>query len=250
MSLLHTYDPTPGAVLNPTDYVAPIPGFPETVVLTFQPALLAHAGSMEGARVLDTSHVFFELPVYAVPYKGRELAVCQVLLGAAGSAAVLEETIARGGRKFLLFGSCGGLDRSIPPGHVLLPTEAYRDEGVSYHYLPPGDYVPLPTADRLGALLDGLGLPYTKGRVWTTDGLYRETARNLEARRAEGCLAVDMECAALAAVCAFRGAELFQFLYTEDNLGGESWDPGLLGSLPADAKEAFFKIALETAIQL
>ena len=69
-------------------------------------------------------------------------------------------------------------------------------------------------------------------------------------RQAEGCLCVDMECAACAAVCRFRGVEFYQFLYTEDNLGGDFWDPGLLGKLPQDAKEAYFRLALELARQV
>ena len=45
----------------------------------------------------------------------------------------------------------------------------------------------------------------------------------------------------------FRGVEFYQFLYTEDNLGDNFWDPGLLGKLPQDAKEAYFRLALELA---
>lgn len=95
-----------------------------------------------------------------------------------------------------------------------------------------------------------LGYPYREGITWTTDALYRETRRNVARRQAEGCLCVDMECAACAAVCRFRGVEFYQFLYTEDNLGGDFWDPGLLGRLPQDAKEAYFRLALELARQV
>ena len=108
----------------------------------------------------------------------------------------------------------------------------------------------LPAAPRVCRVLEDLGLP-PPGRagVWTTDALYRETRRNVDRRRGEGCLGVDMECASLAALCAARGTELLAFLYTEDSLGGESWDPGLLGKLPQDAKEAYLRIALEVALR-
>lgn len=249
MSLFESYDPERNAVLEPRDSVQPIPGFPETVVVTFQPAIMDLVAAMEGAEVVDVLSEFFQLPIYRVSYQGKTLAVYQTLLGAAGSATILEEVIARGGRQFVLFGSCGDLT-GLPPGQFILPTAAYRDEGVSYHYLPVGDYVALPTADRMGEIFDALGLNYVKGKTWTTDGLYRETRRNLEARKAEGCLVVDMECAAMAAVCAYRGAEFYQFLYTEDDLSGAAWDPGLLGKMPAGAHAAHLKIALEAAARL
>lgn len=251
MSLFDAYDPDHSAVLAPTDAAEPIEGFPETVVITFQPSLTETAADWPGAEVLCAIPVFFQIPVYRVSYQGKEIAVYQTLMGGAASAAMLEEVIARGGRRFVLFGSCGSLARDLPGGHLIVPTAAYRDEGVSYHYLPAGeDYVPLDTAERTARILAELKVPCVKGRTWTTDALYRETRRNMARRKAEGCLCVDMECASLAAVCRFRGVEFYQFLYTEDNLGGEHWDPGLLGKLPQDAKEAYFKLALELAVRV
>lgn len=247
MSLFDSYDPERRAILEPSDVKEPIAGFPETVVVTFQPSLMETVAAMEGARVLHTLSAFFKLPIYQIEYGGKPLAVYQTLLGGAASAGLLEETAALGGRKFVLFGSCGSLDDSHPDDCLIVPTAAYREEGVSYHYLPPGDYVEVPTAARTAAILKELGLPHVAAKTWTTDGLYRETRRNMERRRAEGCLCVDMECASLAAVCQYRGLEFYQFFYTEDNLGGDAWDPRLMGKLPQDAKEAYLKIALEIA---
>lgn len=250
MSLFDAYDPDRGAVLSPADAASPIEGFPETVVVTFQPTLIDTAAGWPGSEVLCAIPVFFQIPVYRVRYGGRDLAVYQTLMGGAVSAAMLEEVAARGGRRFILFGSCGSLTKDLPAGHLIVPTAACRDEGVSYHYLPAGeDYVPLETAARTAQVLAELKVPYVTGKTWTTDALYRETRRNVARRKAEGCLCVDMECASLAAVCRFRGLEFYQFLYTEDNLAGESWDSGLLGKLPQDAKEAYFKLALELAVR-
>ena len=43
--------------------------------------------------------------------------------------------------KFLAFGGAGCLDKEIAHGKVMVPTEAYRDEGTSYHYAAPADYI-------------------------------------------------------------------------------------------------------------
>lgn len=155
-----------------------------------------------------------------------------------------------GAKKVLIYGSCGVLDSELAAGHFILPTQAYRDEGVSYHYLPVGDYVDVPTARRLGEIFDELRLPCVKGRVWTTDAFYRETRNNMEKRKADGCIAVDMECASAMAVGQFRGAEVYQFLYAEDSLDGEAWDRRTMGKLPASDYEKYLRVALEAAARL
>lgn len=142
------------------------------------------------------------------------------------------------------------LDASLTAGRLIIPTAACRDEGTSYHYLPVGDYVDIPTARWLGEVFDELKLPYVKGRVWTTDALYRETRANAEKHRAEGCVAVDMECASAMAVGQFRGVPVYQFLYAEDSLDGSDWDPRTWGAVPAPDYEKYLRVALETAARL
>ena len=56
------------------------------------------------------------------------------------------------------------------------------------------------------------------------DAFYRELRRQMEERRAEGCLTVDMELAGVQAVCAFHGWELYSFLQCGDVLDLPEWD--------------------------
>ena len=163
---------------------------------------------------------------------------------------VHEAVLARGCRKLLYYGNCGVLCREIAAGHLIVPSAAYRDEGTSYHYLPAGDYVEIPTCRRMAEIMEELHLPCVTGRVWTTDAFYRETRRNMEARRAEGCIAVDMECASVMAAGQFRGAEIYQFLYADDCLDGEAWDPRTLGARPDSMHAEYLRLALEIAVRL
>ena len=39
-----------------------------------------------------------------------------------------------------------------------------------------------------------------------------------------GCVCVDMECSAVAALAQFRGKDIYQFFYAADNLDSEAWD--------------------------
>lgn len=150
-----------------------------------------------------------------------------------------------GATKFIMFGSCGSLDRAATYGKFIIPTESYRGEGCSYYYAPPSDYLPIKNADKLSAIFEGMEIPYTKGRVWTTDSMLRETVGLVQKRKQEGCLAVEMELAGVEAVCAFYGLELYDFLEAGDVLEESSYD---IKDLPgANHNLGKLMIALEIA---
>lgn len=250
MSLFDTFDPDSEEIIAPSAMYRPVDGFPETVVITFEEKsfqILREICETETAAVLRAG---CDIPVYRLEWNDRGIGIFQVLIGGAGAAGLLEEALALGAKKVLVYGACGVLDGELTAGRLILPTAAYRDEGVSYHYMPVSDYVDVPTAGRLGEIFDELRLPYVKGRVWTTDALYRETRANMEKRRADGCIAVDMECASVMAVGRFRGAEVYQFFYAEDSLDGDAWDPRTLGAVPASEYEKYLRVALEVAARL
>jgi len=250
MSLFDTFDPDSPEIIFAASHHPPLEGFPETIVMTFQDETFRVLEQLCPTEVVAKHHAGRDIPIYRLNWNGRSIGICQTLLGGPGTAGLLEEALAMGAKKVLLYGSCGVLDSALVAGHFILPTAAYRDEGVSYHYLPVSDYVDVPTAGRLGEIFDGLKLPYVKGRVWTTDALYRETRGNMEKRRADGCIAVDMECASVMAVGRFRGAEVYQFLYAEDSLDGDAWDRRTMGAVPASSYEKYLRVALEAASRL
>jgi uridine phosphorylase len=136
-------------------------------------------------------------------------------------------------------------------GHLVVPTSAVRDEGTSYHYLPPDRQVEASelAVAAIRATLDAHGVPYVTGPTWTTDGIYRETRERMRRRREEGCLTVEMEAAALFAVAAFRGVTIGQILYAGDDLSGDAWDErGWLGD--AEGRERLFWLAAESVLRL
>ena len=252
MSLFDTFDPDSEEIVSrelPKWFNRP-EDFPETVIMTFSDKTFRELKSLCPTEVVATLRVCRDVPIYKLNWNGRSIGIFQTLLGGAGTAGLLEEALALGAKQVLLYGSCGVLDSALAAGRLILPTQAYRDEGTSYHYMPVGDYVDIPTAERLGEIFDGLRLPYVKGRVWTTDAFYRETRNNMEKRRADGCIAVDMECASAMAVAQFRGVPAYQFLYAEDCLDGDAWDPRTLGKQPASGYEKYLRIALEAASRL
>ena len=80
---------------------------------------------------------------------------------------------------------------------------------------------------------------------------YRETAEKASRRRAAGCVCVDMECSAVAALAQFRGKEVFQFFHGADSLDGERWDRRGLGSeFDLTEKDKIAQLALELAAEI
>ena len=76
----------------------------------------------------------------------------------------------------------------------------------------------------LDDVLTEAGVPHDSGLVWTTDAFFRETPAKVARRREQGCLAVEMEAAAMFACAAFRGATYAQLLYAGDDVSAEEWD--------------------------
>ena len=186
------------------------------------------------------------IKIYAFPHHGERIAFYLSGIGAAAaSAACYEVHWQTGAVKFVMFGSCGSLDREKTAGRYIIPTESYRGEGASYYYAEPSDYLPIRNADRLTAIFEEIGAPYVKGRVWTTDSMLRETAGLVRKRRREGCLAVEMELAGVEALCDFYGLELYDFLEAGDVLEEDGYDAEGLSGANHDLGK--LRIALEIA---
>ena len=250
MGITNTFDNDSDEIICPQDAIAAINGFPEIVISVFSQKFsdllldtveVNQIGEMTGGR---------KIPIYKFIYGGKEIGFYHTLLGGSASGALLEEVIAKGGKKILFFGSCGSLDKEITAGHLIIPAEAYRDEGTSYHYAPASDYIKIYSAEKLSQIFNLLKVPYIKARTWTTDSFYRETQKNAEARKNDGCKVVEMECASIMAVGQFRGVDVYQFLYAADCLDESIWNKRILGNVPNTMRERLLKIALETAIRL
>ena len=169
-----------------------------------------------------------DVPVYRFAHGGRTFAFFLSYIGAPACVAMLEDTRAAFQTEtYVLFGGAGCLDREIARGKVMVPTAAWRDEGTSYHYAPAADEIALPGAPTVAAFCEEMGLPYALGKTWTTDAIFRETEANIAARKAAGCICVEMECAAVQALCAYRAWRLYAFFTSGDLLDAPKWDARL-----------------------
>ncbi len=221
------FDPGREALLNPSQLVKPHADLPESCVLCFFHDVIEDL-RVQGLLTEITSlrSEMGKHPVYRYRTPHGDVALGHPGVGAPFAAGFLEETIALGARKFIACGGAGVLDSAFSVGGVLVPTAAVRDEGTSYHYLPPAREVAM-QPEAVAAIEGGLrerNVAYRLVKTWTTDGFYRETPARIAARRAEGCATVEMETAALCAVASFRGVKFGQLLYSGDDLGSAEWD--------------------------
>lgn len=245
------FDPDREAMIEPTSIIA-CGDVPEHCVLCFFGEVVAKVAEERGAAVASIDHwENGDHVLYEIEQGGRRLGFIHPGVGGPLAAGTLEDMIAHGCRKFVACGGCGVLESGMAVGHLIVVSAAVRDEGVSYHYLPASREIPAQAGGiaALEGVLRRAGLPYGLGKSWTTDAPYRETREKVAARRAEGCVAVEMEAASMMAVAGFRKVAFAQLLYGGDDLSGTEWNDRGWVSQP-EIRERLFWLAADACFAL
>jgi uridine phosphorylase len=220
------FDDTQVAKIEPSFSHKKAEGYEYCVITFFREALerMEKKHQIKVVRYLNCETM--DVPIYEMEYLGKKVHLSLGYVGAAGSAAFLEELIAYGFNKFIVCGGAGVLRKDIAIGHLIIPISAIRDEGVSYHYLAPAREIEC-NPEVVGKIEEDFKkykINYIKAKTWTTDSFYRETEKKVELRKSEGCVTVEMEAAAFFAVARFRNVKLGQILYGGDDLSNIEWD--------------------------
>ncbi len=188
-------------------------------------------------------------------YGGVEVFLTRPYFGAPAAATTLEMLVAGGGRVFVVVGEVGALNPVLRIGDVLVPTWGLREEGVSFHYMPP-NYVPKPDRELAGKLFREVRrvkgrrkIRVVKRGVWSTDALFRETRDKVVEYSRIGVLGVDMESTALMTVAAYRKVKLAVIAAVSDELYGEEWRKGFGTRKLRRTKKIVVKAALNTITQ-
>lgn len=210
---------------------------------------------------LETSYKIFEAfklriegkrpEVYQLDTPSESIYVLLCPLGAPQAARMLEILSAMGVEKFVVCGGAGTLDDAITGEKILLATAAVRDEGTSYHYLPPAREVAINelVRQKVVACLQAENQDFIEIKTWTTDASFRETPDKVEMRRREGCATVEMECAAYYAVAQFKGLDCAVLLYAGDVVHKEGWDYRNWHARN-DMREHLFDLAVKCILKL
>lgn len=252
--MLYEFDDNREAIINPSDMVNKIDGMPEIAIACFSKSLFDKILSGgEFCQIGKLSNTNGDKFIYKIKYRGIEFALFMIGVGAPVAVSELEDIHVMGVKKFIVFGNCGVLDKNIEDCSIIIPNEAIRDEGTSYHYLPVSNTIKVNKkyVDIFKEILDSYGYSYTEGMTWTTDAFYRETRKKLNSRISMGAKTVEMEASALQAVADFRGFDLFIFFYAGDNLDVPQWDKrSLSGDVKLDEKSRIAILAFELGYKI
>jgi uridine phosphorylase len=245
------FDPTPQAILNPNPEETAEPLPQRAVLCFFQEILQKLVAEGTLVQIFEIRSEMGSHPVYRLETPSGPVCVAHPGVGAPLAAGILEELIVQGVNRFIACGGCGVLRPDLAAGHPVVLHSAVRDEGTSYHYLPPSREVGAdPRASAvLELVLQERGLVYLAGKAWTTDAFYRETNDRRALRLAEGCDVVEMEAAAFFAVAQFRGVSFGQVVYGGDLVVPEGWDDRAWNHR-SDDRRLLFDLAVEAVQRL
>ncbi len=193
---------------------------PPVCILDPDGDILRHLKNSGGAKRLD-AWPCYHTDLYLFPLAGEIVGIVGCVVGGAFAVLVAEELFACGCRYLLSLTSAGQIVAAGAPPYFVVIDRALRDEGTSYHYAAPSEFA---EADSrlVGAVTKALkdeGLPVRVGSSWTTDAPFRETAEAIEAARAKGILAVEMEAAALYAFARARAASVLCLAHVTNTMG-------------------------------
>ncbi len=193
---------------------------PEICVLDPDGDIVRHLRAT-GRAVRHPGWACYHTDLYVFRHEGHEYGIVGCAVGAAFAVLIAEELFASGCQFLVSMTSAGQILPVQAPPYFVVIDRALRDEGTSYHYLPPSDYS---VADAYLAqigreALVASGISVTVGATWTTDAPFRETQEAIDAALQAGILAVEMEAAALYAFATARGRSVLCFAHVTNQMG-------------------------------
>ena len=157
-----------------------------------------------------------EYTTYTGYLDGVKVSVTSTGIGGPSASIALEELVNIGAKYFIRVGTCGGMDIDVKGGDIVIATGAIRMEGTSKEYAPI-EFPAVANLDITNALVKSankLNYNYHTGIVQCKDSFYGQHApetkpvsyelqNKWEAWKRLGCLASEMESAALFIVASY-----------------------------------------------
>jgi uridine phosphorylase len=163
----------------------------------------------------------YHTSLYVFRDEGSEYGIVGCAVGAAFAVLIAEELFASGCQFLVSVTSAGQILPVQAPPYFIVIGRALRDEGASYHYLPPSDYseADAQLVQLAREALTAAGISVQIGATWTTDAPFRETQEAINAAYQAGILAVEMEAAALYAFARARSRSVLCFAHVTNQMG-------------------------------
>jgi uridine phosphorylase len=158
--------------------------------------------------------------LYEFEHAGERFGIIGCAVGASFAVLIAEQLFVSGCRFLVSMTSAGQILEQGPLPYFIVIDRALRDEGTSYHYLPPADFAEADgkVVEAVMSALTGASEPVYRGASWTTDAPFRETAAAIERCRRRNILAVEMEAAALYAFAQVRRQPVLCFAHVTNQM--------------------------------
>ncbi len=179
-----------------------------------------------GRAKVNSYWACYHTKLYNFEYKGIEFGIVGHAVGASFAVLIAEELFVSGCQLLISVTSSGLIGAKQKPPFFVLIERALRDEGTSYHYLPPSDfsYINKELLVMLEGAFSKLTIPVNNGATWTTDAPFRETGVAIKQAQSQGLIAVEMEASALYAFAQVCQKSVICFAHVTNQMGNIEGD--------------------------
>ncbi|MEO8567719.1 MAG: nucleoside phosphorylase [Ginsengibacter sp.] len=164
--------------------------------------------------------------LYTFELEGAQIGIIPCIVGSSYAVLVAEQLFVSGCQLLISVTSAGIINQPCHSKRFALITSAVRDEGTSYHYLPP-DKPSVLGSELLRNLYPALqqpDCPFFEASSWTTDAPYRETQTAIDSMKAQNIVCVEMEAAALYALSAVMNYSIICFAHLTNSMAQSEGD--------------------------
>ncbi|MDB4089662.1 nucleoside phosphorylase [Gammaproteobacteria bacterium] len=144
------------------------------------------------------------------------------VVGSSYAVLIAEQLFVSGCELLISITSAGIIKQSGSNKKFALITQAIRDEGTSYHYLPKNELSEL--CQKLLKKLKNDNNLWSEVKSWTTDAPYRETMSAIDQMRKDNIICVEMEASALYAFAKAKNKEVVCFAHLTNTMAQKEGD--------------------------
>ena len=168
----------------------------------------------------------YHTKLYNVKQNDFEFAVLGCGVGSSFAVLIAEQLFVSGCKTLISVTSAGIINPTKNNSKFVLIEQALRDEGTSYHYIPPSETSNINPVlfDNLLSYYGATGLSIEAGNSWTTDAPYRETQTAIDKAKKSNVVCVEMEAAALYAFAKARNKNIICFAHLTNTMAQTEGD--------------------------
>ena len=179
-----------------------------------------------GQAEINECWACYHTKLFSVRQNGFQFAVIGCGVGSSFAVLIAEQLFASGCKILISVTSAGIINPTKKNSKFILIEHALRDEGTSYHYLPPSEKSAINPIllDSLTSSFIKTNLSIETGISWTTDAPYRETQNAIDEAQKLNVVCVEMEAAALYAFAKAKNKNVICFAHLTNTMAQTEGD--------------------------